>query len=253
MSARQYSALARVYDALNAEVDYEGWAAFLDRAIRRYERTRTSLVLDLACGTGAVTLPLAALGYQMTGVDLSEEMLSVARERAAEVGRGEILWLCQDMRAFELYGTVDATVCCLDSLNYLTRTEDVRACLSLIRNYLIPDGVLIFDVNTPSKFASVYGDRSYILESDGVYCGWQNFYNPKSRTCDFYLDIFTENEDGTYTRTEEVQRERAYSHRTLAKLLGECGFELLDRVSDFDFTPAADGDERWFYIARAKK
>lgn len=253
MKHEQYSALARVYDALNSEVDYCGWAAFLDRAIRRHERVRTSLVLDLACGTGAVTLPMAELGYDMTGVDLSGDMLAEARTRAMEEGHGEILWLCQDMREFELYGTVDATVCCLDSVNYLTRTEDVRRCFRLVHNYLIPDGVFIFDVNTPHKFETVYAERSYVLEAEGVYCGWQNFYNPKTHTCDFCLDIFTENEDGTYTRTEETQRERAYSHRTVEKLLRECGFELLERVSDFDFTPATDGDERWFYIARAKK
>lgn len=253
MKNEQYSALARVYDVLNSEVDYRGWAAFLDRAIRQYQSTETALVLDLACGTGAVTLPLAELGYDMTGIDLSADMLAVARERAAEAGRGDILWLCQDMRSFELYGTVDATVCCLDSLNYLLTTEDLRKTLRLVHNYLIPDGVFIFDLNTPYKFEEVYGDRSYVLEAEGVYCGWQNFYNPKSRICDFCLDIFTEEEDGSYTRTSESQRERAYSPRTVEKLLRECGFELLARVGDFDFTPACDRDERHFYIARAKK
>ena len=249
----QYSALARVYDVLNSGVDYREWAAFLDRTIRQYATVPTELVLDLACGTGAVTLPLAELGYDMTGVDLSADMLAVARERAMEAGRGDILWLCQDMRAFELYGTVDAAVCCLDSINYLLKTEDIRRCFSLVHNYLVPDGIFIFDVNTPYKFETVYADRSYVLEAEGVYCGWQNFYNPKTRICDFCLDIFAENEDGTYTRTEECQRERAYSHKTVQKLLADTGFELLARVSDFDQTPATETDERWFYVARAKK
>ena len=253
MKNEQYSALARVYDALNSEVDYGGWASFLDTAIKKHGTIKTELVLDLACGTGAVTLPMAELGYDMTGVDLSPDMLTVARERAAEEGRSEILWLCQDMRDFELYGTVDAVVCCLDSINYLTKTEDVRKCFSLVHNYLAPNGLFLFDVNTPHKFETVYADHTYVLEADGIYCGWQNDYNATRRTCDFCLDIFSENEDGTYTRTEEIQRERAYSHRTLAKLLSECGFELIDRVSDFDFTPAAETDDRWFYVARAKK
>lgn len=253
MKNEQYSALAHVYDVLNSEVDYRGWAAFLDRAVKKHERVKTELVLDLACGTGAVTLPLAALGYDMTGVDRSEDMLAEARARAMAEGREDVLWLCQDMREFELYGTVDAAVCCLDSVNYLLRTEDIRRCFALVHNYLIPDGIFIFDVNTPHKFETVYADRAYVLEAEGVYCGWQNFYNPRSRVCDFCLDIFTENGDGTYTRTQECQRERAYSHRTLEKLLKESGFELLERVSGFDFAPAEESDERWFYIARAKK
>ena len=157
------------------------------------------------------------------------------------------------MRDFELYGTVDAVVCCLDSINYLTKTEDVRKCFSLVHNYLAPDGLFLFDVNTPHKFETVYADHTYVLEADGIYCGWQNDYNATRRTCDFCLDIFSENEDGTYTRTEEIQRERAYSHRTIAKLLSESGFELIDRVGDFEFTPATETDDRWFYVARAKK
>ena len=253
MKNEQYSALAKVYDALNSEVDYAAWAAFLARMIREHQSADTSLVLDLACGTGRITFELERLGYDMTGIDLSEDMLAVARERALEEGKNGILWLCQDMTDFELYGTVDATVCCLDSLNYLLKTEDLARCFSLVHNYLIPDGIFLFDVNTPHKFKTVYGDNAYILEADGIYCGWQNVYHPKTGICDFHLDIFEEQEDGSYERTFEHQRERAYSDRTLRRLLADAGFEILACVSDFDLTPATDEDDRWFYVARAKK
>lgn len=253
MKNEQYSALARVYDALNSEVDYPAWADFLSRAIRKYERTETSLVLDLACGTGKITFELEKLGYDMTGIDLSEEMLAVAREQAYRTGKNDILWLCQDMTEFELYGTVDATVCCLDSLNYLLKTADLARCFALVHNYLIPDGIFLFDVNSPRKFETVYGENAYVLEADGIYCGWQNRYHPKTKICDFCLDIFEEQADGSYERTSELQRERAYSDKTIRKLLADAGFEMLEWVSDFAFTPATDSDDRWFYAARAKK
>ena len=125
MSNRQYSSLAKVYDRLNFGCDYNALAQYVSKEIRDNEKTGTELVLDLACGTGKLTLLLRELGFDMTGVDLSEEMLSVAREECYKRGIGDVLWLCQDMTEFELFGTVDACVCSLDSINYLTRLSDV--------------------------------------------------------------------------------------------------------------------------------
>ena len=248
-----YDAIASVYDKLNAELDYKGWADFFESCFDRYLEKRPEIILDLACGTGRMTRILADRGYDMIGVDGSEAMLSEAYMQGGE----GILYLLQDMREFELYGTVGATVCCLDSLNYLLDPKDIRQTLSLVHNYLDPDGLFIFDVNTPYKFENIYGNEAYILEDEdengAVYCGWQNEYDKDSRICDFYLSLFSETENGSYIRSDEHQRERCYSEEELKKLLAETGFELLGIYEDFQLTVPKDSCERWYIVARAKK
>ena len=248
-----YDAIASVYDKLNAELDYKGWADFFESCFDRYLEKRPEIILDLACGTGRMTRILADRGYDMIGVDGSEAMLSEAYMQGGE----GILYLLQDMREFELYGTVGATVCCLDSLNYLLDPKDIRQTLSLVHNYLDPDGLFIFDVNTPYKFENIYGNEAYILEDEdengAVYCGWQNEYDKDSRICDFYLSLFSETENGSYIRSDEHQRERCYSEEELKMLLAETGFELLGIYEDFQLTVPKDSCERWYIVARAKK
>lgn len=247
-----YDLLAPFYDSINAELDYSAWADFIEKIIEKeYKCGRPELVLDLGSGTGKMTLELARRGYDMTGVDCSPEMLGVAREAAEREGHS-ILWLCQDMTEFELYGTVDLAVSCLDCLNHLTSTKELDKCLSLVHNYLIPDGIFIFDVNGKAKFENVYADRSYVMETDGAMCIWQNNYNPKSHLCDFYITLFNE-ENEMYARYDEIQRERMYPISTLKKKLASCGFEFIGAYSDYSFTPATDSDERIYIVARCKK
>ena len=250
-----YEAIARVYDKLNADIDYKSWADFFDRCFDKYLTARPELVLDLACGTGRMTRELAARGYDMIGVDGSEDMLS---EAMYSYDREGILYLLQDMREFELYGTVGAVVCCLDSINYLLEETDVAKTFATVHNYLDPDGLFIFDVNSPHKFKYVYGDNAYVLEDEGedgqaVYCGWQNQFDEQSGICDFYLSIFEEDEDGAYTRSDEHQRERCYDLDTLKKHLEDNGFEFIGAFSDFEFKEINDTDDRWYIVARAKK
>ena len=248
-----YNAIARVYDKLNAEIDYEGWADFFEGCFDRFLDSRPELVLDLACGTGRMTRVLSARGYDMIGVDGSASMLSEAYMQ----GSGGILYLLQDMRSFELYGTVGAVVCCLDSVNYLLSEGDVKRTFDGVHNYLDPDGLFIFDMNTPYKFKNVYGDNAYILESDdgdsAVYCGWQNEFDEESGICNFYLSLFEEDEDGAYYRSDEEQRERCYDFDTVSRLLAESGFELIGRYSDYNFSECDGQTERWYIVARAKK
>ena len=248
----QYSSLSSVYDELNS-ADYDKLASFIDSQIRENEHVKSSLVLDLACGTGKLTFKLREYGYDMTGVDLSDEMLSVAKNYAYENKIDDVLFLCQDMKEFELYGTVDACVCTLDSINYLTKLDDVKRCFSLVHNYLIPEGVFIFDINTPYRFENVYGDNSYILENDFSLCAWQNEYNKKSKICKFYLSIFQESQDGKYERYDEIQREKCYSMKQIKKLLLDCGFEILNVYGNMDKKSATDTDEKWYFVARCKK
>ena len=250
-----YEAIARVYDKLNAEIDYKAWSDFIEKCFEKYLRAKPELVLDLACGTGRMTRELAARGYDMIGVDGSEEMLS---EAMYSYDREGILYLFQDMRDFELYGTVGAVVCCLDSINYLLEENDLKMCFDAVHNYLDPDGLFIFDVNSPYKFKNVYGDNSYILEDEddggrGVYCGWQNSFDEESGVCDFYLSIFEEDENGAYVRSDEHQRERCYGLDTLKSILEGSEMEFLGVFSDFQFSQINDTDERWYIIARAKK
>ena len=254
MGCSGYDAIAHVYEKLNSEIDYKKWADFIEATFDKYLSTRPSLVLDLACGTGTMTRELASRGYDMIGVDGSADMLS---EAFMQKGEGEnTLYLNQDMREFELYGTVGAVVCCLDSINYLLTESDVKKAFSLVHNYLDPDGLFLFDVNTPHKFENVYSDNAYVLEDEiegsAIYCGWQNSYDVESGICDFYLSLFEEN-DGAYLRFDEHQQERCYSKETLIELLEKCGFELIDIVSGYNFEIPTENCERFYFIARAKK
>ena len=202
-----YNAIASVYDKFNAEIDYKKWADFIEAVFDRHLEKRPELVLDLACGTGRMTRELSRRGYDMIGVDGSEQMLSVACDGNYDEDLNkiyEILYLLQDMRSFELYGTVGAVVCCLDSVNYLTEDGDLEKTFRTVHNYLDPDGLFLFDVNSPYKFREIYGYNSYILEDEidgcSVYCGWQNSFDEETGICDFYLPLFSENEDGTITK-----------------------------------------------------
>ena len=247
-----YDFLAPIYDRVNGEVDYSVWADFIEENARRHMDEPPHLALDLCCGTGRMTLELARRGYDMTGVDLSPEMLGVARENAENEGL-DILWLCQDMREFELYGTVELCTCLLDSVNHLTERRELMDCFSLVHNYLSPNGLFIFDINGRGKFERVYADNAFVVEDGGDMCVWQNYYNAKSKFCDFYITLFKECEGGAYERIDEVQRERVYTIRQIKSALSDSGFEVLGAYSDFNFTEANDCDERIHFVARCKK
>ena len=250
-----YDLIASIYDKVNKDVDYSAWADFIEEIIKReYKNGNPELVLDLGSGTGSMTLELAKRGYDMTGIDYSVEMLDIARERAEKAGLSDkMLWLCQDMTEFELYGTVDVTVSCLDTVNHITDPSDLSRCFSLVHNYLVPDGLFIFDVNGRYKFENIYGSESYVIEDESSFLVWQNYYNEKSRICDFYISLFEECEDGRYERYDEDQRERMYTLRSLKRLLKDNGFEFIGAYSDFAFTEGSDDDERLYLVARCIK
>lgn len=249
----QYSQLYSVYDELNESFNYDKLADFLSQVIKENEKISSALVLDLACGTGKLTFKLRDRGYDMTGIDLSSGMLSMAQEYAISNDIKDVLFLCQDMTEFELYGTVDACVCTLDSINYLTKISDVKKCFSLVHNYLIPDGVFVFDINTPYRFKKIYANNDFVLENKGSLCAWQNEYNEKTKICKFYLSIFKENEDGSYERYDEIQKEKCYERKQIEKALLESGFEIIAVYGDTDKKAAENTDEKWYFVARCKK
>ena len=264
MNHEAYHAISAFYDRVNADIDYDAWADYIEDNFRRHLEKRPELLLDLACGTGSMTLTLAERGYDMIGVDGSADMLSEAYLRKGEDDR--ILYLQQDMRAFELYGTVGAVTCCLDSLNYLLTHEDLEQCFACVHNYLDPNGLFWFDLNTPYKFRHVYGDNAYVLEDErvwdeglateeraAVYCGWQNRFSPESAICDFDLSIFEELPNGTYRRSDEHQQERCYELSEIRAALEKANLEFLGVWSDFNFSAPTDTTERWYIAARAIK
>ena len=254
MSYDGYLAIARVYDRLNKEIDYSKWADFFERCFEKYCKEKPAILLDLACGTGRMTCEMAKRGYDMIGVDGSIDMLSEAYSKDTS----GILYLCQDMRELELYGTVGATVCCLDSLNYLVNDGELERVLSLVHNYSDPDALFIFDVNSEFKFENVYADNAYILEDENddggaIFCGWQNSYDRESRVCSFYLSVFEEGENGEYYRADEEQRERCYTVDEIKNALAKSGFEFIDVFSDVEFSGVTESSERLYFVARAKK
>ena len=170
------------------------------------------------------------------------------------------------MRSFELYGTVGAITCCLDSLNYLLSEDDLDACFACVHNYLDPNGLFLFDMNTPYKFRNVYGNNAYVLEDElvwdegldtedraAIFCGWQNEFHPETALCDFHLSIFEELPDGGYRRSDEHQVERCYTMDEITSALEKAHMELVGVWSDFDFSTPTDTTERWYFCARAKK
>lgn len=273
----EYNVIAGVYDKINSGVDYGRWSGYAESMFDKYLPTKPELVLDLACGTGSMTLALAERGYDMIGVDLSEDMLAVALDRTYDmVDNGKLpeegrrpLFLCQDIRSFELYGTVGAAVCCLDSLNYLIGDGELQGVFATVHNYLDPNGLFLFDMNTPYKFENVYGCNSYVYEleeDDGgdSFCVWQNFYDGESRICDFFLTLFSRRDNGLYSREDEEQRERCYSFEEIASALSAAGFELISvgngyteegREALSDTTPGSlpTDTERWYFVARCIK
>lgn len=263
--ADQYTVLASYYDALNTGVDYKAIAEYCNAAVGKWGLPDCRLALDLACGTGGVALELAKRGYDMIGIDGSAEMLSVAAAKTPPEG-AKILWLQQDMREFELYGTVGLIVSALDSVNYLVDPQSLQSCFRLAHNYLDPGGLFIFDVNTKYKYEKILACRDYVLEADGVLCAWRSEYSESSGLCRFFLSIFTDEGGGLWRRRDELQTERWWSDRRLRGMLSDAGFELCAITAGYDpkalhdapadrlpYVNISQCDERHCYVARAVK
>ena len=240
-----YEAIPKVYERLNSEIDYEGWADFFEACFDRYLPERPGLVLDLACGTGSMTRTLARRGYDMIGVDGSENML--AQAYAASEG-GRILYLLQDMRSFELYGTVGAVTCCLDSVNYLLTPEDVKKTFSGVHNYLDPDGLFLFDVNTPAKLEGLDG-QVFLDETEDTYCVWRTEFDEKKRLCYYGMDIFRL-EGEHWQRSFEEHIEYAYEPAELQQWLAEAGFTRIRSYGDRVLRAPKEAEQRIYFSAK---
>lgn len=245
-----YGDFSAVYDCLTDNVEYEKRARYIHRLLQDGD-VDGGLLLDLACGTGRLSCEMAKLGYEVIGVDISGEMLSVAQNNAAEQG-ADILFLCQPMQSLDLFGTVRGTVCTLDSINHLTDPADVKKTFAGVSLFTEPDGLFVFDVNTPYKHREILANNTFVYDADEVYCVWQNTLDPATDTVTIDLDIFEQDEDGAYYRTQESFCERAYTREDLTNWLEEAGFDNIKIYEELTVDePKADA-QRWFFTARKK-
>ena len=250
MKYSQYEILSEFYDKLNSEVDYEKWAAFLNKNLLGFSPKKPEILLDLGCGTGSITLELAKMGYDMIGVDLSPEMLEKAQKKSVAMGQNA-LFICQDMRELDLYGTIDGCVCCLDGINYLANTKQLEETFSSVNLFMNDGGIFIFDVNTPYRFSEIYGNNTFTYDEKGIFCTWKNYFDKRNGKCIFDLTFFKENRDGSYTRFDERQTEKCFSDRVIRKTLEKCGFSVEKVFGGIDFSEQTDKNEKWHYVCRA--
>lgn len=242
-----YEVLAASYDALTADVGYERRADYLEKLFRR-SRIPVHTVLDLACGTGEMTAILTERGYELISVDASPDMLARAREKAAALKGEPPVFLNQSMPALDLYGTVDAAICCLDSLNYLTNPKDVQKTFQRLRLFIAPGGLLAFDVNSVEKLSAL-GGQVFLDERPDIYCVWRTEYEKRSRICSYWMDIFTRRPDGGWSRGGEEHRQRAYTVEELRAWLMDAGFTRVRTFGDCRMSAPREGEQRIYFSA----
>ena len=243
-----YESFASVYDLFMDEINYDEWVSYVEKLWNRFD-LKPDIVCELGCGTGNISLRLAEKGYETIGIDISADMLSEAKMKAEQNGT-DVLFLLQDMREFELYGTVNSILCLCDSLNYITDDEDMQQVFNLVNNYLHPGGLFVFDLNTEYKFKEIYGENTFSeTDEDAVYI-WENYYDEEERINEYYLNFFMKNETGTYDRTQEEHFERAYSLDEIKRFIEKSGMKFEAAYDAFTFEPVKENSERIYVVAR---
>ena len=244
MQDTAFSKIAHYYDIYSGAL-YEEYRDFIVGLLKKQNAPKVTDILDLGCGTGKLTGMLSRCGYGMIGVDSSGDMLAEAKSN-----HKDILFLQQDMREFELYGTVQAAICTYDGLNYLQSTADLEKVFFLLHNYLEKDCLFIFDVNTLYKYQKVLAQNAFVYENGDDMLIWQNYYNEKTKKCDFYLTLFEETGDGKYVRSDEFQRQKYFSHETIKKTAKKCGFDIISVYGGTDGSPLGENSEKAFYVIK---
>lgn len=244
-----YDNFSRFYDLLTDNVEYKKRADYFCRLLSLCG-IEGGILLDLACGTGSISVEMAKKGFDVIGVDSSVGMLNAARQKAYESGE-QILLLNQSMDDIDLYGTVDCAVCVLDSINHLEDSEQVKRTFEKVSLFMNEGGAFAFDVNTPYKHKSVLADNAFVYDLDELYCVWQNSYNEADGSVDISLDFFEE-EDGAYYRSCECFTERAYNLADIETWLTQAGFEVIGIFDDMTTEKAHAKTERAVFLAKKK-
>lgn len=242
-----YHTLADSYDRLTNDVDYGAVVDFY-RQILRKENLSPRTAVDLACGTGSVAVLLAKLGMKVTAVDMSEEMLCVAAQKAEEL---PITFVCQKLQNLRLPKGVDLAVCALDSMDYIVDPEDCQAAIKRIYKALNPGGCFIFDVNTPEKLRAMDG-QVFLDEDDDVYCVWRGAFDPETNICSYGMDLF-QRQGKVWHRSFEEHQEYAYSAEQLTAYLKQAGFTSIEIYADRRFASPGEGEQRIYLKARKGK
>lgn len=244
-----YTSFAQVYDTFMDNVPYEEWAEYIVGILSKYG-IEEGIVLELGCGTGSMTELLADRGYDMIGADNSEDMLQIAMDKRSVSGHS-ILYLLQDMREFELYGTVRAVISACDSINYVTDPEDLLEVFRLVNNYLDPHGIFLFDFNTEYKYREILGSR--IIAEDREECSfiWDNYYDREQQINEYELTLFVQEEDGPlYRKYQETHYQRGYTLEQIQSLLKRAGLIYLAAYDAYTEDAPLCSSERICVIAQ---
>lgn len=243
-----YGDFAYYYDVLTENVDYESRCDYIYNLLAD-NGVGKGILLDLACGTGSLSMLLAEKGYEVIGVDASEEMLSVAQEKKYE-SEADAIFLRQKMEELDLFGTINAAVCTLDSINHVTDEKKVREIIRRVSLFMEDKGIFVFDVNTPYKHREVLGNNTFVYDMDEVYCVWQNETDENMLTT-VSLDIFERDEEAdAYYKYSEQFQERGYELSFLCELLKENKFELIGIYEEMTTETVKDNTERAVFVAR---
>ena len=246
-----YTSFASVYDTFMDNIPYDEWAEYLIDLLKE-NGINDGLVLDLGCGTGNMTELLATAGYDMIGVDNAEEMLEIAMEKREKSGH-DILYLLQDMREFELYGTVKAIVSICDSINYITEEEDLLEVFRLTNNYLEPKGIFIFDFNTVYKYREVLGNQTIAEDREDCSFIWDNYYYEDEQINEYELSLFIKEQNSDlYRKYQEMHYQKAYELETIRRLVEQSGLEYITAYDAFTRNAPTEESERIYVIAREK-
>ena len=240
-----YTGFAQVYDLFMDNVPYDEWSKYLVSLLKEYG-IADGLVLDLGCGTGKMTRLLQKAGYDMIGIDNAEEMLQIAMEQESE----GILYLCQDMREFELYGTVAAVVSICDSINYILEEADLLEVFRLVNNYLDPGGLFIFDLNTLYKYRELLGENTICENREEGSFIWENYYDEEEQINEYDLTLFIREGEELFRKYQETHYQRGYELETIKTLLEEAGLEFVTAYDAFTKENPREDSERIYVIAR---
>lgn len=240
----EYKNFAYLYDELTFDVDYKQWADYIENLFAVHLKAKPSLIADLACGTGTMCNLLSDRGYDMIGIDLSYDMLNVAQEKSH--GKN-ILYLNQDITEFELYGTVDAIICMLDGINHITDKKALESMFALVKNYLNPGGIFIFDINTQYKFENVLASNIYTYDNENIFYAWENDYDDKTKLCDFYLTFFVKDQEH-YKRFDESYTERCYTDDEIREIVRKNHLCVEGCYQALTLDKPTKKSERIFYI-----
>ncbi|NLL71379.1 MAG: class I SAM-dependent methyltransferase [Epulopiscium sp.] len=244
-----YGGFARVYDQFMEDIPYEKWGNYIQAIFKKHQYNPCSIA-ELGCGTGNMTEVMAQRGYEMIGIDLSEEMLMMAKEKAIQRNT-DILYILQDIREFELYGTVDCILSVCDTMNYILKEDELRQVFQLVNTYLNPGGLFIFDMNTEYKYEHILGSHIFSDAKENMAYIWENNYDEEEQINEYAVNFFIQQEDSVlYERFEEIHYQKAYSIQKVSTFLSEVGLELVATYDAFTFQPPSKDSERIYFIAK---